>query len=257
MGGVGWRSTVDYYAGICRRCEEGRPDPPCTPEIVIESLDLGTAISYLGVDDDDRSWIRFDEYHRSALVRLVAAGVDVALIASNTPHHRLESITRGIDLPVVDLFEATAREVARLEVEEALVLGTATTMDSRRLAQVFAGYGVESISPRSPAVRVALSELIADVQTGRAEGGRARLTGIVHDALRGARPATTAVCLACTELPLAFPELSVAPSCLIGGVRYVNTTAVHVDAVLRFALGEEPARAVQGRHQGHQGSQSA
>lgn len=53
------------------------------PEISIESLDLAKAISYLGSDNDE-SWSRFDNYHRSALQRLEASGVDFALIASNT-----------------------------------------------------------------------------------------------------------------------------------------------------------------------------
>jgi len=108
VGGVAWRSTVDYYAEICRRSE------PQTPEISIESLDLNKAVSYLGVDGDEESWRRFDDYHRAALQCLEASGADFALMASNTPHHRFASIVRGIGIPVISIFDVVAKESARI-----------------------------------------------------------------------------------------------------------------------------------------------
>jgi aspartate racemase len=96
VGGVAWLSTVDYYAEICRRSERwnverGSPGVPSTPEMSIESLDLNKAVSYLGVDGDEESWSQFDDYHRAALRRLEASGVEFALMASNTPHDRFAS----------------------------------------------------------------------------------------------------------------------------------------------------------------------
>jgi aspartate/glutamate racemase len=51
VGGVAWLSTVEYYSEFCRRSEErwlrsGRPGPPATPEMSIESLDLNRAVSW-------------------------------------------------------------------------------------------------------------------------------------------------------------------------------------------------------------------
>ena len=45
----------------------------------IESLDLNKAVSFLGIDDDEESWLQFDDYHRAALRRLEASGADFAL----------------------------------------------------------------------------------------------------------------------------------------------------------------------------------
>ncbi len=64
-----------------------------TPEVAIESLDLRMALSYFGEIGNASSWSRFDAYHRNALLRLQDAGAKIALIASNTPHYRLEAIT--------------------------------------------------------------------------------------------------------------------------------------------------------------------
>jgi aspartate racemase len=98
VGGLAWPSTVDYYSELCRRSEEWQKarNPqaaPWMPEMSIESLDVNKALSYIGNDEDVESWSRFDEYHRSALLRLEASGAEFALMAANTPHHRFAAIT--------------------------------------------------------------------------------------------------------------------------------------------------------------------
>ena len=50
-------------------------------------------------------------------------------------------------------------------------------------------------------------------------------------------PSTDIVCLACTELPLAFPEHKNSASFVENGITYVNTTVAHVDAAIEMSLG--------------------
>jgi aspartate/glutamate racemase len=119
VGGVGWRSTAEYYSEICRRSEalqlaRDRESTPAIPEMSIESLDLARAIAYLGRGDNEQSWQEFDEYHRASIRRLEASGADFALIASNTCHHRFDAITRGIKIPIISIVEAAAKASARI-----------------------------------------------------------------------------------------------------------------------------------------------
>ena len=185
VGGVAWLSTVDYYTEICRRSERWHvarnlPGVPSTPEMSIESLDHNKAVSYLGIDGDEESWSRFDDYHRTALQRLEASGVDFALMASNTPHDRYASIVRGIGIPVTNIFEAVAKESARMGASEVLILGTATTMRSARFREEFAKYGVVGAGPRDESARATMAELITELQLGRLEGAGDRLGIIVR-----------------------------------------------------------------------------
>ena len=178
VGGVAWISTVDYYTDICRRSEEWHaasnlPGPPSTPEMVIESLDHNKAVAYLGVEGEDESWRRFDEYHRSALLRLELSGADFALIASNTPHHRFESIVRGVTIPVLDIFDVVAKESAQIGATEVLILGTAVTMSSPRFREAFSRHGVQAVSPPDEAARRSTIELIQDLKLGKLEGAAA------------------------------------------------------------------------------------
>jgi aspartate racemase len=240
VGGVGWRSTVDYYSEICRRSEDLRlaendQGAPLTPEISIESLDLNRAISYLGEEDNEESWSQFDEYHRKALERLEASGAEVALIASNTPHHRFTAIVRGIRIPVVNIFEAAARESARIGARHVLILGTALTMGSSCLRHEFARMGVNAAGPTDESARKATAALIAELQRGRFEGAASRLAAIARESIDRQFQGIAAACLACTELPLAFPEFRTLSVFAYDGLSYINTTAAHVDAIFRVA----------------------
>jgi aspartate racemase len=235
VGGVAWPSTVDYYSEICRRSERWHlarnpQGVPSTPEMSIESLDLNKAVSCLGIDDDEESWSQFDAYHRAALKRLEASGADFAIIASNTPHHRFASIVRGIGIPVISILEAVAKASARIGAREVLILGTALTMRSRRFRKEFAKYGVEAAGPHDETARAMTVELITELQLGKLEEAAERLGRITRIAFERQFRAQPVVCLACTELPLAFPRQKMLATFEYGGVLYVNTTAVHLKA---------------------------
>ena len=241
VGGVAWPSTVTYYAEICRRSEErhssnGLEGPPSIPEIVIESLDHNKAVSYLGLEDDEQSWTRFDEYHRTALQRLEASGAEVAAIASNSPHHRFEQIVRGIRVPVINILDSAAREARRTGARQVLILGTALAMKSRRFREAFARHGIVAAGPHDETARIMTAELSSELQQGRVEGAAHRLSNIVKAAFEGHFTGHPFVCLACTELPLAFASLQTHATFKYGGVSYINTTAAHINALFDFAV---------------------
>lgn len=243
VGGIAWRSTVDYYSGICSRSEQWQlaRNPralPSMPEISIESLDLSKAVSYLGADDDDASWDKFDDYHRAALQRLEANGVDFALLASNTCHHRFEAIVRGVRIPVISILDATAEACARMGADEVLILGTSVTMRSARFRGGFEKYGITAVGPHKEALRARTAVLIADLQLGKLEGGAERLGKIARSSFEARFRTQPAVCLACTELALALPDQKMLTSFEHDGVRYINTTTAHIEAAFNFALNE-------------------
>ncbi len=241
VGGVGWQSTTEYYSELCRRSEQwhlarNSRDVPTMPEISIESLDLAKAISYLGSDDDEQSWSQFDDYHRCALKRLETNEADFALMASNTPHHRFEAIVRSIRIPVISILDEMAKESARIEARQVLLLGTALTMRSSKFRETFAKYGIDASGPRDETLRAMTAELITDLQLGKLERAAQRVVNVARVSLEtqfGDRPA---VCLACTELPLAFAGMKQLPTFEYDGIVFINASAVHINAAFDFAV---------------------
>jgi aspartate racemase len=203
----------------------------------IESLDLNKAVSYLGVDDDEESWSQFDNYHHVALERLEASGIDFAIIASNTAHHRFAAIMRGIRIPVIGILDAVAKESAQIGARQVLILGTAVTMRSARFREGFAKCGVEAAGPDDEATREMTAELIAELQLGKIEGTAGRLARIARISFeRQFRAQQPVVCLACTELPLAFQEQKILATFEYDGVLFINTTAAHINVAFDFAV---------------------
>jgi aspartate racemase len=243
VGGIAWLSTADYYAGICRRSEQWHlaRNPHAassTPEMSIESLDVSKAISFLGTDDNEESWRQYDDYHRSALKRLETSGVDFALMASNTPHHRFEAIVRGIGIPVLSILDVVAKESARIGVCEVLILGTAVTMRSANFRQGFAICGITATGPHDEKPRAMTAELITELQLGKFEGAAEKLGKIARMSFEKQFKAQPAVCLACTELPLAFQEQKMLATFEHDGIVYINTVAAHINAAFDHAVGE-------------------
>ncbi|MGC2247649.1 MAG: aspartate/glutamate racemase family protein [Terriglobales bacterium] len=239
VGGVAWPSTVVYYSELCRRGDElrsARANAALAFEMTIESLDLNRAISYWGRDDDEASWARFDEYHRDALKRLEASGVEVAAMASNTPHHRFDAIVRGIGIPVISIVDASAKAAARLGARAVLILGTPVTMRSAKFREGFAKHGLEARGPRDERARSMTEDLIRELQAGKTAGAAERLGKIARESFAAEFPGPPVVCLACTELPLAFVDEKVVAALEDAGVTYINTSAAHIDAVFEFAV---------------------
>jgi aspartate racemase len=222
VGGTAWVSTVEYYSTICALGAASGVQP----EFSIESIDNARAQSYIGRLDDESSWERFDAYHRNALQRVERSGAEVALLAANTPHHRFEAITAGVNVPVVNIVDAVAKVCHHEGIDRLLLLGTALTMSSTTIRDRFAASGIEAVAPPQ-SERGAIVERIERLQRGDDVGAVEHISGLTN----GHR----AVALACTELPLAFPDERRSALFERAGVRYLNTLAIHAHAVFDYA----------------------
>jgi aspartate racemase len=237
LGGIGWPSTVEYYAGLCRLAEsrnraEGRAR---MPEVAIESLDLAKSERLVGTDGDEDSWLAFDAYHHAALQRLERSGADFAVIACNTAHHRLPRIERGLAIPVLDIVETAAGACAERGVRNVLILGTRTVMESAVFREGFRRHGIDARAPAEERHRQVVLACIDALSRGQDDGASTRMREVI---VESANP-SMAVYLGCTELPLAFPAHKHEGVFEIDGVRCINSAALHIRAAFEYAaMGE-------------------
>lgn len=238
LGGIGWPSTVEYYAGLCRLAESRNRmrERAQMPEMVIESLDLAHAEMLVGTDGDEGSWLAFDAYHRTALQRLERSGAEFAVIACNTAHHRLAQIERGLAMPILGIVDAAADACADRGVRNLLVLGTRTVMGSGVFRQAFRLRGIDARAPAREHHRRTVFAAIDALARGQDDDGSGRIRRVVLESgLRHAAP-SAAVYLGCTELPLAFPAHKQEAVFEVDGIRYVNSTALHIRAAFEYAI---------------------
>lgn len=243
VGGIAWRSTADYYAGICQLAEErhrsqGKEGAIAIPHISIESLDLAKAIALLGDAEMHGCWEAFDAYHRDALRRLEVSGADFALIASNTPHHRFDAIVEGVDIPVINIFETVARRAAAVDFRELLILGTTLTMTSDQIRKAFDRHGVKVVCPpRWLFSRI--SKLIAALQRGEQRSAGFELAAVVVAASGSQSSSLKAVCLACTDFAIAFGNGPRQFSRTMNGITYLDAAVAHIEDAFSRATSED------------------
>ncbi|WP_299666875.1 aspartate/glutamate racemase family protein [uncultured Ruegeria sp.] len=238
LGGVGWASTVDYYRAIAEGAgqyyaERGHGSPLPIPPMTIESVTQAKTRALRGTAGNEASWSAFDAVFREALLTLQNAECDFAIIASNTPHARLHAIRQGVSMPILSIFDATAEVTAQSGATNALVLGTTVTMQATNYAERLATDGITA-NARLPDPEIAEMQAMidSDFYGGASDTAHARLLAFCN---RHATPGT-AILLACTELPLAFPDHLDDPVFEADGHLFINPSAAHVAAALTEAL---------------------
>jgi aspartate racemase len=218
VGGLGPESTIDYYRRILAAWQ--REDPSTAPSIVIDSLDVQRALTL--VDRDRPALI---EYLVASLDRLAGAGVDFAAMTANTPHIVFEELTARSRVPLVSIVEVCAQEAQRRGLRRLGLLGTRFTMDAPFYPTVCARYGVTVIPPNA-ADRIWVHErYVGQLLKGDfRDDTRQEITMLVARLRDDER--IEGIILGGTELPLLLPASTIA------GVPALDTTALHVDAIV-------------------------
>ena len=240
VGGLAWPSTADYYRLICTMANRhfaglGHSDPLPSPPMLIESVDISVTRKLRGNQQDAASWQAFEAYFRDLLLGLERNGAQFAFIASNTPHMRLPGIIKDVNMPVNSILTATAEALEEAGSERVLVLGTPVTMRSTAYSNALKERDLEAFTLTDEAEVHELAGLIdGDLYAGITARTREWISAIGEREQR-ARGIDT-ICLACTELPLAFPEHKDEFAFECDGARFLNTTVAHARSVFVQAL---------------------
>ncbi len=240
LGGMGWPSTAHYYRCICLGSQrhfagQGLREPLPVPEISIESVNIHEVRALRPGAGTETTWDAYEAHLRAGLRRLADAGCDFALMATNTPHQRLDGIRAGLSLPLLSILDTTADAVAGLGATKAVLLGTSKTMAGPAYPRVLEARGIECIRSADEGFHAEMDRLIDHgLIAGSGEEASLRLLELARG-LGGAQPGAV-VLLACTELPLAFPDHLFDEHFELDGMTLVNTTTVHAMAALRRAL---------------------
>jgi len=225
IGGVSPEST-EVYVRQFNRAARRRMGGEHSATFIVWHLDYGVMIELYR----KRDWARFIDEVVTAGEGLKRAGVKALMIGSNTTHVAAEALAEATGLPVIHLLDALARAMRAANVKRPLLLGTAFTMSGEFYRPALAarydgGPIVPTVAEQSVIERIILDELCHGAVR---EDSRRAMLDIV-----AAHPEADGVILGCTELCLILSqEHSALP--------VFDTTALHADAGMAFAFGEEP-----------------
>ena len=222
IGGMSWESSAEYYRLLNRAVRE-RLGGQHSAKTVMVSVDFHEIERLQHAGD----WTRLGEMMADAARTLERAGVDFAVLCTNTMHKLWAPMTEATRVPFIHLADATAERIVAAGVKRIGLLGTRFTMEQDFYVGRLASHGLDVVVPeqddRDTVHRVIYDELC--LGSVREESRRAYVAVIDRLRARGAE----AVILGCTEITLLIgPEDSPLPT--------FDTTRIHAEVAVERAL---------------------
>jgi aspartate racemase len=226
IGGMSWESTLVYYRRLNQLTRE-RLGGLHSAELLVHSVDFAEIEAMQVANDWHAAGTRLAE----AAQGLVCAGAQALLLCTNTMHKVADRISSAVDVPLIHIVDTTARSLQLAGVKRPLLLATRYTMEDTFVrGPLRQQHGIEAVVP-APAQRDTVNRVIfEELCLGRiTDTARQSHLEIIADAER--RMGVDGVILGCTEIGLLLGPDDV-------DLPVIDTTEVHVQAGLDFALGD-------------------
>ena len=229
LGGMSAASTQTYYRELCHRTRE-RLGGLHSPELIIRSLDFAV-IQALQAKGE---WHAAGNILNREAKALQRAGADCLVLATNTMHMLSEEMMHGVSIPLLHIADATAAGIHARGLHSPGLLATAFTMEQTFYADRLIAAGLVPIIPepadRIETHRIIYEELCRDIVLANSEA--------IYIAIAERLVARGADCLilGCTEIGMLLNQNNVS-------VPVFDTTLIHCEAALTFALSDVPTEA--------------
>lgn len=224
LGGMSWESTELYYRRINEQVK-ARLGGLHSARIAMVSVDFHE-IELLQAHD---RWAEAADILSENARQVEKAGAECLLICTNTMHKVAPQIQSVIDIPLIHLADATAERVTAEGIVTIGLLGTKFTMEQDfykgRLSDL---YGLNVIVPseadRQTVHRIIYEELCLGKISGRSRQQYLSIMDKMSDS------GVEGIIEGCTEITMLVQQCHT-------DIRLFDTTAIHAEAAVAFALG--------------------
>ncbi len=166
----------------------------------------------------------------NAAKKIEDAGGDCLLIGANTMHKIAEDVQNAINIPLIHIAEATAKEIRKKNISTVALLGTKYTMQLNFYRDKLAEYEIETIIPSEEDVNMVNDSIYNELGKGQVLPKTKQ--NYLHLIKKLIEQGAEGIILGCTEIPLLIkPQDSTVP--------VFDTTLIHATAAVNFALAEE------------------
>jgi aspartate racemase len=222
IGGTTWVSTVDYYRYINKLTNE-KLGGQNSAQILLYSMNFDKVKTLADAGD----WEKFGELFLEVAQNLENAGAKAVVLCANTAHIVANFIESRIKIPLINITDATAREISKQNLKRVALLGTKFTMENDFYKKTLLRYGIETMIPddeeRDFIHDSIFEELGKDIITRETKQKYLEIIERLHE--KGAE----GVIFGCTEIPL----LLKAEDCRFPSF---DTTMIHAQYAVDFAL---------------------
>lgn len=226
IGGTSWYSTVYYYRYINEAVNDAYGNNT-NPPLILYNMNQ-QRIHELQAKGQ---WVEIGDLLTQAALRLRAAGAQAILFCANTPHKVYPQVSRGIELPILHIADATGIAIREKRLKKVGLIGTLYTMEDGFMADwLKEHYAIETIVPTSIAGRQGLHHIIQNelsVGVFKLESKKYVLAQMEQLQNHGAQ----GIILGCTEFPLIIKKSDY-------DLPLFDTTRLHSQMAVDFILGK-------------------
>jgi aspartate racemase len=226
LGGMSWESSMIYYQIINERVKERKGGHHSAKSLMY-------SVDFQEIKDlqHQGKWAEAAKIMIESAQKLEAGGADVVVICTNTMHKMAPEVMNSVSIPLLHIADATANQIVKDKIKKVGLLGTAFTMEQEfykgRLVDPF---GLEVVVPdeadRAVVHDVIYHELCLGIIN---EHSKKKYLDIID---RLVHKGAEAVILGCTEITLLISQ----EDC---NIPVYDTTRIHAEAAVDFALGDE------------------
>lgn len=218
VGGVSPQSSALFYQTLIKKHFE-KDEDQYYPEIVMFSMNFDRVKDFQK-DPDQAGYI--NEFVK-AVNTLKAAGVDFAVIASNTPHRVFEEIEKRTDIKLLSIVDSVADYASQKRFENVLLLGTIYTMKESYYKNGLKNNNIQTIVPSNTDQEIVNDIIFSELVVGKVKKeSKLKLIDIIK------KSPSDAVILGCTELPILLQKEDLRTP-------IINTTDIFAATTLEFA----------------------
>lgn len=226
IGGMSWESTAVYYR-LLNEGVRGRVGGLHSADILLRSVDFETVVALQKAAD----WAGAGRMLADIGSGLQAAGADCLMICTNTMHLVADEVQTAASVPLINIIDVTAQAVAAAGYRRPLVLATRYTMEEDfYVGRMRARHGLEPMVPDAAGRTLVHDVIFDELCQGRVEAGSRR--AFVELTETAAVGGADCVIFGCTEVGLLLSPSDV-------GLPSFDSTVLHVDAAIDFALGDD------------------
>jgi aspartate racemase len=224
IGGIAPESTIDYYRSIVQAYRARRNDGSY-PALIINSIEMTKMVGMIAAGELSGT----ADYLAAEIDRVVSAGADFALLASNTPHIVFNELARRSPIPLISIVEAACEEAKRLGHRRLGLFGSRFTMQGSFYPEVFVRDGRSLVMPQADEQEYVhgkyFSELVNAIFLPETRDGYLKIA----DRMR-TEDGIQRLILAGTELPLLLRNVG------DRGIPFLDTTKLHVAKIVDAIL---------------------
>ncbi|PEB38093.1 aspartate/glutamate racemase family protein [Bacillus cereus] len=222
IGGMSWESTSEYYRIINEEIKE-RLGGLHSAKCLINSVDFEEIERCQSSGD----WDGAGEILGNAAYSLQKGGADFIIICTNTMHKVVGKIKAKIDIPVLHIADATAKEIKIKDIQKVGLLGTKYTMEQDFYKSRIEEHDIKVIVPseknRKEINKVIYTELcLGKIVSQSREYYKRVIEELVQKGAQG-------IILGCTEIGLLIKQENVS-------VPIFDTTHIHAIEAVKVAL---------------------